>query len=113
MGPAHSNVYNQTTQRVCVITFNNADITYQSYHSLYVIEPGQTTLVEANPDPTGLKAGIIYAVDVDRKEFLYHRFLLKNDGTLNITEIHGDDISFYGAKGNINKLCFELLLNLN
>ena len=99
MGPAHCTIMNHTTSKLCVITFNNADIIYANYNTLYVLEPGQAGQVEANPDPTGLKIGIIYAVNIDKREFLYHRFLCKNDGTLNITEVRGDDISFYGNRG--------------
>ena len=41
---------------------------------MYVAEPGQSVLVETNPDPVGLKVGVIYDVDVTKREFLLHRF---------------------------------------
>lgn len=95
------------------------DITVD-YNTLYMVDPNQSIQVEANPDPTGLKIGIIYAINLDKKEFLYHRFLCKNDGTLNITELTGDDISYYGnrddatlqAKGKIReteKIPFDMV----
>lgn len=77
----------------------NHELVPVDYNTMYMIEPGQKQLVEANPDPTGLKVGIVYAVDVAKQEMLYHRFLCKNDGTLNITEVRGDDISYYGNRG--------------
>ena len=67
---------------------------------MYMIDPGETKVVEANPDPTGLKVAIVYAVDPEKKELLYHRFFCKNDGVLNITELTGDDVSYYGNRGN-------------
>ena len=82
MGPAHSTVVNQTSNPICVITFNMADLIYksnnwyifiqiyiylynysniylfiQAYHTMYIIEPGESSVVEANPDAVGLKVG--------------------------------------------------------
>eukprot|EP01035_Chromulina_nebulosa_P020722 gene20722-26866_t len=98
MGPAHSTVVNHTKNTICVITFNNSDIIYRNYHNLYLIESGQSLLVEANPDPIGLKLGVLYAINPDKQEFHYHRFLCKNDGTLNITELKDQEISFYASR---------------
>ena len=71
---------------------------------MYLLQPGESKLVETNPDPVGLKLGIIYDVNVAKKELLYHRFSCKNDGTLNITEVKGDDISYYGYRGKTSVL---------
>lgn len=65
---------------------------------MYVVEPGQTQIVETNPDPIGLKVGVIYDIQFEKNELLYHRFLCKNDGILNITDLNGDEISYYGFK---------------
>lgn len=67
-----------------------------AYNSLYVIEPGETVTVEANPDAIGLKVGIIYQVNEETKEFLFQRFMCKNDSIFNISEIIGEEVSFYG-----------------
>lgn len=68
---------------------------------MYVLAPGDSQVVETNPDPIGLKIGIIYDVDVNKKEMYYHRFFCKNDGTLNITDI-GEQVSYYGYQGNLH-----------
>ena len=68
---------------------------------MYIVPPGQNQLVETNPDPIGLKLGIIYDVNTDQKDLLYHRFFCKNDGVLNVTEINGQDISYYGHRGAV------------
>ena len=60
MGPAQSTVINQSSRRLCIITFNNGDLLYKNYHSMYVLEPGQEGIVEANPDAVGLKIGVVY-----------------------------------------------------
>lgn len=69
MGPAHSTVKNHTERRLCVITFTYTDLLYFTYNTLYTIEPGETRLVESQPDATGLKIGVIYHVDMTKKEW--------------------------------------------
>jgi len=96
MGPAHSIVKNQTESRICVITFTYTDLIYLTYNTLYVIEPGATILVESQPDATGLKVGLVYDCSLDTKELFYQRFVCKTDSTLTISEIDGEEISWFG-----------------
>ena len=96
MGPAHSSVKNLTERRICVLTFTYTDLIYLQYNTLYVIEPGSTVLVESQPDATGLKIGLVYDVDLAKKEFHYQRFVCKTDSVLSISEIDYDEISWFG-----------------
>lgn len=54
-------------------------------------------VVEAMPDPVGLKMGVIVGINVDTQELIYQRFQCKNEAIFNISEITGEDISFYGG----------------
>ncbi len=67
---------------------------------MYIIEPGETQTVEANPDPNGLKLGVIYETRKDKQEMFFHRFTCGNDTILTITSVDGNDIDYYGGKGN-------------
>ena len=96
MGPAQSTVINHSSRRLCIVTFNNGDLLYKNYHSMYVLEPGQEGIVEANPDAVGLKVAIIYDTNNKTKEFLYHRFLCKNNSVFNISEVDSEEVSFFG-----------------
>lgn len=96
MGPAHSTVKNQTENRICVITFTYTDLIYLTYNTLYVIEPGSTVLVESQPDATGLKVGLVYDCLLDTKEIFYQRFVCKTESCLTISEIDGEEISWFG-----------------
>ena len=49
------------------------------------------------PDPVGLKMGVIVGIHVDSQELIYQRFQCKNEAIFNISEITGEDISFYGG----------------
>jgi hypothetical protein len=66
---------------------------------MYIVEPGQTIAVETNPDPVGLKLGVVYDINYEKNELLFHRFMCKNDAILNITDLIENEISFYGFKG--------------
>ena len=96
MGPAHSTVVNQSTRKICIITFNNGDLLYKNYHSMFIFEPGQEGVVEANPDAVGLKIGVVYDANNKTKEFLYHRFLVKNESIFTISEVDSEEVSFFG-----------------
>lgn len=116
MGPAQSTVINQSTNRICILTFNNTDLLYKSkllllllllifllslliiiaYHSMYILEPGDETLVEANPDAVGLKIGVCYMAKKETKEFFYLRYMVKTNAIFTISEIEGDEVSYYG-----------------
>jgi len=63
---------------------------------MYILEPGDETLVEANPDAIGLKIGVCYMAKKETKEFFYLRYMAKNNAVFNISEIDGDDVSYYG-----------------
>lgn len=46
MGNAHATVVNKTPKKVCVLTFDQADLIYNKYNKMYIIDPGCTMLVE-------------------------------------------------------------------
>ena len=54
-------------------------------------------VVEAMPDPVGLKMGVIVGINMELQELIYQRFQCKNEAIFNISEITGEDISFYGG----------------
>jgi hypothetical protein len=70
---------------------------FLAYHTMYVIEPGESTIIEANPDAVGLKLGIIYNTEKERNELYFHRFTCNNDSTLTITTSDGENISYFGG----------------
>jgi hypothetical protein len=76
-----------------------------AYNTMYVLESNETATVEANPDPIGLKVGILYDVGFDKRELMVHLFVCKNDGVLNITEVKGDECAFYGYRGELRLFC--------
>eukprot|EP01039_Chlorochromonas_danica_P005520 gene5520-6079_t len=96
MGPAHSLVVNKTHKKLCIVTFNNADLIYNSYYAMYVIEPGETKEVQAASDPIGLKIAIVYDAAPDEQQLLYQRWQVKNGSTLTVTYMNGGDISTFG-----------------
>lgn len=63
---------------------------------MYILEPGDETVVEANPDAVGLKIGVCYMAKKETKEFFYLRYTVKSNAVFNISEIDGDDVSYYG-----------------
>eukprot|EP01039_Chlorochromonas_danica_P014882 gene14882-17433_t len=96
MGQAHCNVVNQSARPICVITFNMAELAYKTYNTMYIIEPGGTEKVEANPDAIGLKVGVIFDTARDRQEMHFYRFICHNDSVLTITSMDTEDIDYYG-----------------
>ena len=52
--------------------------------------------MESQPDPIGLKVGVVYDCSLEKKEILYQRFTCKNESILNISEIDYDEISWFG-----------------
>jgi hypothetical protein len=66
---------------------------------MYIIEPGQSCVVEAMPDAVGLKVGIVYQTSSATQELFYARFFCKNECQFNINLIseHGE-ISYFGGK---------------
>eukprot|EP01031_Cornospumella_fuschlensis_P023418 gene23418-28416_t len=63
---------------------------------MYVVYPGESQVVEANPDPIGLKVGLVYDTLSQTQEFLFHRFSCKNDSILTITDVEASDVDYYG-----------------
>lgn len=78
---------------------------------MYIIEPGEKQMVEANPDPNGLKVGAIYETRREKQELYFHRFTCSNDSILTITSVDGNDIDYYG--GMENPLFFEQLFYID
>lgn len=76
---------------------DNANIDRAAYQNLYIVEPGTSMVVEAMPDPVGLKMGVIVGINSESQELIYQRFQCKNEAIFNISEISGEDISFYGG----------------
>lgn len=68
-----------------------------AYQNLYIVEPGTSMVVESMPDPVGLKMGVVVGIIVETQELIYQRFQCKNEAIFNISEITGEDISFYGG----------------
>ena len=46
MGNAHATIVNKTPKKVCVITFDQADLLYKKYNKMYIIDPGCSMQVE-------------------------------------------------------------------
>lgn len=88
MGPAHSSVVNKTQKKICVLTFNEADLLYHTYTNLYILLPGETKVVEAIPHPVGLKLAIIYHTnDEVCQRLLYRRWSVKNDAVVEVSAV--------------------------
>lgn len=80
---------------------------HTAYHTMYVIEPGETKEVQAASDPIGLKFGIVYDAAPDEQVLLYQRFQVKNKSSLTVTFANGPDISTFGG----NRLPLNSLIN--
>ena len=52
------------------------------YVNMYVVEPNDVCVVEADPNPTGLKVGILYDVEIKNSLLHFHIFECKNEGKL-------------------------------
>jgi len=90
-----------------------ADLIYKTYHTMYIIGPGDSAVIEANPDAVGLKLGIVYQTEIERNELFFHRFTCSNDSVLTITILDGQNITYFGdhatlnAKGKLRELSAE------
>jgi len=90
-------IVNKTHKKICILTFNNADLLYHYYCKMYVLEPGETKTVEAAlSDPYGLKIAIVYDAAPEGQYLLYQRWQVKNESVLTITYMNGGDISTFG-----------------
>lgn len=79
-----------------------------AYNCLYLVEPGESVLLEAQPDAVGLKVGVVYDVTTDTQEILYQRFSCKNESILNVSELVNDDISWYGGEKQFHLVNFHI-----
>lgn len=92
MGPAHSTIKNKTMKKICVISFDQADILCTKYNTMYIIDPGCELIVQALPDAYGLRVGIIYDASPDGNILMYSLYSCKNDSILIIEQMIGADI---------------------
>lgn len=120
MGAANTRMVNASSKRLPVITFNEAELLYRSYESIYIIEPGKEEIVEANPAHT-FKVGIIYEVDEEKKEFKYVRFSCKSGGkehtksfTIDEIDQESGEISWFAsASGDVKQVEGKFTLKEN
>ena len=96
MGNSVCLVSNKTHRKLCIITFNNADLLYTSYHSMYILEPAETKQVEAAGDPFGLKVAIVYDAEPDGQKIKYQRWIVQKEAILTITAVDGENIQYFG-----------------
>jgi hypothetical protein len=59
--------------------------------------PGESKQVEAQPDPYGLKIGIVYDAAPETQELMFQMWKVKNESVLTITYVNGGDISTFGG----------------
>ena len=102
MGNSNCMVVNKTHKKICLLTFNQADLLYgcddilifiihllfiiiflivtnSAYVNMYVLEPGESLKVEsATADPIGLKLGIIYEADTEVNR-VRNSYIISND----------------------------------
>ena len=98
MGVGNSVVVNKTDKKLCVITFNYADLIYGSFEKIYTILPGESKNVETTvSNDKGLKIGVVYHTDQEEKEFLFQLWKVKNESTFTITSFNGTDITISGS----------------
>ena len=97
MGNSHCMIVNKTHKKICILTFNQADLVYGSYVKMYVLEPGESEKVEsATADPIGLKIGVAFEAETESRKVFYQMWKCKNGSQLTITYINGGDISTFG-----------------
>lgn len=60
---------------------------------MYIVDPGETKLVEAASDPIGLKIALVYDAQPDGQILKYQRWAIKNDKVLTITGLKNEEIS--------------------
>lgn len=65
---------------------------------MYIIEPGESQIVQSASDPIGLKIAIVYDAAPDGQVLFYQRWQVKNKTTLTVTYCNGSDISTFGGK---------------
>ena len=79
------------------IILNITIIYFVVYKTLYIVEPGESTVVEANADAVGLRLGVIYDA-LDNRDILFYRFSCNNDSVLTVTSVDPKVIQHYGGK---------------
>jgi hypothetical protein len=63
---------------------------------MYIVEPGMSAVVEAQPDAQGLKVAIVVGIIRETQELVYQLFQCKNECEFKIFDMNGDDINFSG-----------------
>ena len=100
MGNAVCSVHNKTHKKLCVVTFNQADLMYSKYENMYSLDPGASCVVEALTNPIGLKVGIVFdAVPGEGSKagkLEYMRWQVKKEKVLTITSAEKDAIATSG-----------------
>lgn len=96
MGNAHCLVVNKTHKKLCVVTFNQADLLHTKYTNMYILDPGESKQVEAIPHDYGLKVSIVYDAKSEGQVLMYQRYSCKNESVLTVTFMNGGDVSTFG-----------------
>lgn len=74
-----------------------------------MILPGETTVVEAIPNPIGLKLSVVYHTNAETKQVLYRRWSVKNDAVIEILSIsQNGEIQLNGCK-DLNDGCVYIV----
>lgn len=101
MGNTFAFVQNNTPYPICVLTFNNADISYGIYKEFYVIPAGFIQRVEAIANPVGLKFAVIYKVS-QFGHFYYKRWALQKEKKVFVESITCDNVLTSGSHHSLD-----------
>jgi len=101
MGNSVCSVHNKTHKKLCVVTFNQADLLHNKYEHMYSLDPGASCVVEALTNPIGLKVGVVFDAtpnaDANKGGKLeYVRWQVKKEKVLIITSQERDAITTTG-----------------
>jgi len=101
MGNSVCSVHNKTHKKLCIVTFNQADLLYKKYEHMYSLDPGASCVVEALTNPIGLKVAIVYDAtpNADQSKggtLHYMRWQVKKEKVLTITVQEKDAITTQG-----------------
>lgn len=99
LGPANCTVINNSDGKLCVLTFNKADLFFTNYSHMYTIDTGQSQRVEALSDPNGLFVAIVYkAVD---NYLHYKRWHCANGSELTVMSVNKQEIQVSGENAEL------------
>ena len=94
LGPANCTVINSSENKLCVLTFNKADLFFTNYYHMYAIDTGQSQRVEALSEPNGLFVAIVYkAVD---NYLHYKRWHCANGSEITVQSVTKQEIIVSG-----------------